>query len=68
MDAVLGHEVFCIEDVGVAEPGPELAHELVKRGMMLVGSAFDLNRADGVASSYQEVNLHSSFAIPPVGA
>ena len=40
-DAVLDHDVFCVEDVGVAKAVSELASELVERGMMLVGAAFE---------------------------
>ena len=65
-DVVLDHDVFCVEDVGVAEAVPELAPEFVERGVMLVGAAFDLNRADCVASSHEEVDLHSAGAIPLV--
>ena len=55
-DVVLGHDVFCVEDVGVAEAVPELAPEFVERGVMLVGAAFDLEPRRGMADDARAYN------------
>ena len=65
-DAVLFHDILCVENVGLPEEVFEFGAEFVQGGVPLIGGALHLYGADSAIAPDEEVNLHLVLSAVPV--
>ena len=67
-DPIFDHDIFGIENIGVANDGRKMLTEFIQGGVRAVTAGFDFD--GGCLSPFgdQEIDLHMVFAIPIIGS
>ena len=67
-DPIFDHDIFGIENIGVANDGRKMLTEFIQGGVRAVTAGFDLD--GGYLSPFgdQKIDLHVVFAIPIIGS